>query len=168
MKKGFTLMELLVVVLIIGILAAVAVPQYQLAVDKARFTEMQTIGKKLSEMIELYYLSTGKYPDYWADLDITLPGCREEGKLYDLICQKNRWDLNAGSFSGWDSLTRAGKADENGSFNPDGNNFLYYHYFQYTDQYEEKFRGKTVCWGQSERGKKLCKNLCGANRCYLE
>lgn len=162
MKQGFTLMELLVVVLIIGILAAVAVPQYQLAVDKARFTEIQTIGKKLSEMIELYYLSTGKYPDYWADLDITLPGCREEGKLYDLICQKNRWDLNAGSFSGWDSLTRG--TDNN----PAGHNIVYYHYFKYTDQYTENQRGKTSCLGASERGKKLCKNLCGADACYLE
>ena len=169
MKQGFTLIELLVVVLIIGILSAVAVPQYQLAVDKARFTEMQIIGKKLSEMIELYYLSTGKYPDYWADLDITIPGCTEtKNPQFDMTCQKSRWDLNPGSFSGWDSLTRSGKADENGSFNPDGNNFLYYHYFKYTDQYAEKFRGKTACMGVSERGKKLCKNLCGANFCYLE
>lgn len=58
-KKAFTLIELLVVVLIIGILSAVALPQYTFAVEKARFAEAeQTVGA-LQKAIDIWLLETG-------------------------------------------------------------------------------------------------------------
>ena len=43
MKQGYTLLELLVVVLIIGILSAIAVPQYFNAVESARMVELKVL-----------------------------------------------------------------------------------------------------------------------------
>lgn len=58
-KAGFTLMELLVVVLIIGILAAVAVPQYQKVVQKARLSEFGGVLSSARQAIDAYLLVNG-------------------------------------------------------------------------------------------------------------
>jgi len=72
-KQAFTLIELLVVVLIIGILAAVAVPQYTLAVDKARLSNLVSILRSLRNAQEIYYTANGTYATDWDTLDIGKP-----------------------------------------------------------------------------------------------
>ena len=74
MKKGFTLIELLVVILIIGILVTVALPQYQLAIDKARYMRVVSDLEAVKQAEENYYLAHRNYTPNWDELDISLPG----------------------------------------------------------------------------------------------
>ena len=72
-KSGFTLLELLVVILIIGILAAVALPQYQVAVRKAEFASLQAMTNALLDAENRYFLTHGTFTGI-QNLDIDLPG----------------------------------------------------------------------------------------------
>ncbi len=71
--KGFTLIELLVVVLMIGILAFVALPQYRVAVAKARAVEAVSVLSTLEKARDVYYMANGAYPSSLSDLDVTPP-----------------------------------------------------------------------------------------------
>ena len=59
-KRGFTLMEILVVVTIIGILAAIAVPSYLQAVEQGRREACATNVQVLLAQVERYNLTTGE------------------------------------------------------------------------------------------------------------
>lgn len=73
-KSGFTLLELLVVVLIIGILAAIALPQYKIAVTKSKFATLKNITKSLFEAEERYYLINNQFTRDLSKLDIDIGG----------------------------------------------------------------------------------------------
>ncbi len=73
-KQAFTLIELLIVVLIIGILAAVALPQYQLAVDKARLGKLLNMVNAVKKAQKVYFLENGTYTANWQDLTLDFSG----------------------------------------------------------------------------------------------
>jgi type IV pilus assembly protein PilA len=76
MQKGFTLIELMIVVAIIGILAAVAIPQYQDYTVKAKLSKVQSTLAPVKTAAALFFQEQGGFPataDSWASLGIAAP-----------------------------------------------------------------------------------------------
>ncbi len=88
-KQAFTLIELLVVVLIIGILTAVALPQYTLAVNKTRFANLRTMATALIKASEAYYLANNEWPNNFDELALDLPGGFTASKVGTHSCGTN-------------------------------------------------------------------------------
>src|SRR5580692_8191655 len=61
-QKGFTLIELMIVIAIIGILAAIAIPAYQNYTIRAQVTEGLTLADGWKTAIAEYYANTGAWP----------------------------------------------------------------------------------------------------------
>ena len=73
-ESGFTLIELMLVIAIIGILEAIAIPSFKPAPDKAREAVLKTDLHTMREALDQYFADKSHYPD-------SLESLVEEGYL---------------------------------------------------------------------------------------
>lgn len=71
-NRGFTLVELLIVVIILAILAAIVIPQFSSSTEDAKLSSLQTTLSTMRGSIELYYNQHGgRYPGAYKETDGT-------------------------------------------------------------------------------------------------
>ena len=71
-RKGFTLVEVLIVVIIIGILAAIGIPQFAASIEKAKGGEARAGLGHVQTGEKVYFAENEYYTTTLSDLDIAL------------------------------------------------------------------------------------------------
>ena len=89
-KKGFTLVELVIVIVIVGILTIVSVPMYKLQVEKSRVAEAMSVLRTIADANTHYYLEHGTWCTDIRELPIQI-----EGRVFK---QDNRWRIETKNY----------------------------------------------------------------------
>ncbi|HFB3217436.1 TPA: pilin, partial [Neisseria gonorrhoeae] len=83
LQKGFTLIELMIVIAIVGILAAVALPAYQDYTARAQVSEAILLAEGQKSAVTEYYLNHGTWPE-----DNTSAGVASSAEIKGKYVQK--------------------------------------------------------------------------------
>lgn len=95
-ESGFTIVELLIVIVVIGILAALVLNTFSGIQERARDTERRTDINSLATQLEVYYADNGGYPD-GATVGFTVDTTNLPGLDAEALNDPNGNALNVGS-----------------------------------------------------------------------
>lgn len=89
MKKGFTLLELIVVIIIVGVLATLGVMQYTRVVERGRTAEAKSNLGMLRDLEVAYYQERGAYATTLTDMGADLPTVANTSYFFNYACNSN-------------------------------------------------------------------------------
>ncbi len=81
--RGFTLIEMMIVVAIIALLASIAIPNYNEYITKSRRGQAKACLQEMAQFMERFYTTNMRYDQTPAAVAVALPagGCRTESNL---------------------------------------------------------------------------------------
>ncbi|ENS9868789.1 prepilin-type N-terminal cleavage/methylation domain-containing protein, partial [Neisseria gonorrhoeae] len=85
LQKGFTLIELMIVIAIVGILAAVALPAYQDYTARAQVSEAILLAEGQKSAVTEYYLNHGEWPKDNTSAGVASPASNIKGKYVQKV-----------------------------------------------------------------------------------
>ena len=92
-RRGFTLIEILIVVVILGILAAIVIPQFSSASNEAAISSVRSQLQTLRSQVELYRVQNGQYPN-----NGQIGGFDDEGEPIEVTADNGFAQLRSGGY----------------------------------------------------------------------
>lgn len=146
---GFTLVEMLVVVMILGILASVAIPNYMRSIEKSRATEAMNMVKSLNDAVYTYAAERNACPSAFYKLLIEVPGeISSDGA--EIRSEYFSYRLNAAQNAKIPATNCGGVV----AARLDGDVYYIWNPYGKSDS-----KRTLACYGESENAKKICKSM---------
>lgn len=152
MKQGFTLVELLVVVMIIGILSSIAIPSYISSIEKARATEAMNVIKNMNDAVYAYEAEHNACPTKLSKVLVNIPGTATSDKVvtakYFTYTLEGATNVNIAGSNCKGTLATRNSTD-----------YTYYIWNPYQVINTTTKKRTLACTGSSQKAINVCKSL---------